>query len=229
MSPTSDINIKELISELTKANLAQTQELVRTMMAEARRPAPENNKVGYEQVIFALQEAELPTGIQTIGESLEEGVKRGVINEADQALAHAYISAHRKEIADFEQSMADRAATALAVLEKKKNERWFQEHGCKHEHPKAAGGGTHCVFVKDNDVPQSPGFIICQKCQGRFRPDEPLMRGKPVIDKKTGKPRLSDSGQVIYAGGLDPEAIFDTNLFNQLLQDCLQTGAEMLG
>jgi hypothetical protein len=58
----------------------------------------------------------------------------------------------------------------------------------------------------DNDIPLSPGYIYCQKCEARVRPDEPLMRR------------------------LDPNAIFDTALFNKLFQSCGATsGAEILG
>ena len=98
-----------------------------------------------------------------------------------------------------------RKETAQAVIEKKKNDRWFQEHGCSHEHSKQAGGGTHCVHVHDNDHPGSAGYIICQLCQGRVRPDDPKWRK------------------------LDPDAIFDTALFNKLFQDCAQIQGEMLG
>lgn len=107
--------------------------------------------------------------------------------------------------ADIALAQEQRKATAASVAEQKRNARWFQEHGCTHEHLKSAGGGTHCTFVKDNDIPQSPGYVLCQKCQGRFRPDEPLMRK------------------------LDPDAIFDTATYNRLMQDCMQTGAEILG
>ena len=115
-----------------------------------------------------------------------------------------------KQQADIEQQQAERLATGQGVAEKKRNERWMQEHGCPHEHPKSAGGGSHCVWVRDNDIPTSPGYILCMRCQGRFRPDEPLMRK------------------------LDPTAIFDTNKFdtnkfNLLMSDCVQTGAEILG
>lgn len=109
-----------------------------------------------------------------------------------------------RELANLEQAEEERRANAEAVKQKKANERWDQEHGCTHEHPKNHGGGSHCVYVRDNDVPLSPGFVLCQKCQGRFRPDEPIMRK------------------------LDPSAIFDTAKFNRLLSDCMTTGAEIL-
>src|SRR5215467_3531423 len=110
-----------------------------------------------------------------------------------------------QELADLEQRQAERKATADGIKQQKANERWMQEHGCTHEHKKSAGGGTHCVWVRDNDIPTSPGFVLCQLCLGRFRPDEPLMRR------------------------LDPTAFFDTQQFNLLMQDCVQTGAEIIG
>lgn len=108
-----------------------------------------------------------------------------------------------QELAEVKQKQEERRATAEALKQQKQNARWFREHGCKHEHS-GPMGGTHCVFVRDNDVPLSPGYIYCQKCEGRFRPDEPIMRK------------------------LDPDAIFDTAKFNELLPACLQAGAEIM-
>ncbi len=109
-----------------------------------------------------------------------------------------------QELANLRQAQEERKATADSVKEQKDRERWFQEHGCAHEHTGPLRG-THCVYVKDNDVVTSPGFVFCQKCQGRVRPDEPQMKK------------------------LDPGAIFDTALFNNLLAVCMQNGAEILG
>ena len=109
-----------------------------------------------------------------------------------------------QEQANLEQAQAQRAENAEAVKQKNANRRWMQEHGCTHEHQKSAGGGTHCVYVHDNGITGSPGYIYCQRCEMRLRPDEPLMRK------------------------LDPDgAIFDTAKFNMLLQSCVTTGAEM--
>lgn len=110
-----------------------------------------------------------------------------------------------KELADLKQKQEERLATAQSVKEKNENKRFIQEKVCTHEHLASAGGGTHCVFVHDNGVPLSPGYVYCQKCEGRVRPDEPLMRK------------------------LDPNAIFDSFLFNKLLQSCIQTGQEIMG
>lgn len=108
-----------------------------------------------------------------------------------------------QEQADLKQRQEERRITGEGVKQQKENERWIQLNGCTHEHQRSAGGGTHCVWVQDNGIAGSPGYVLCQKCQGRFRPDEPLMRK------------------------LDPNAIFDTAKFNQLMNECVTTGAEM--
>jgi hypothetical protein len=130
----------------------------------------------------------------------------------------------QREIDEIKQAQSHRAETAASKLEEEKNNRWVQIHGCNHEHATRAGGGTHAVFVRDNDVPQSPGYIICQKCIGRFRPVEPLMMGTPKEGED--RPVIEKGG---YRNGLDPKAIFDTGIFNSLLQHCVTTGAEILG
>lgn len=110
-----------------------------------------------------------------------------------------------RELAELKQAQEQRRETAEGVKQKKANDRHFQENICTHEHTKAAGGGTHAVHVRDNDHPGSPGFILCQNCQGRFRPDTELFRK------------------------LDPDAIFDTPRFNKLFQDCAQGQGEIIG
>lgn len=109
------------------------------------------------------------------------------------------------ELAEIAQSQQLRKDTAESVKRKKANARWMQEHGCTHEHSKQAGGGTHCVHVLDNDHPGDPGFIYCQNCEGRFRPDTPKWHK------------------------LDPDAIFDTAKFNELFQSCAQVQGEIIG
>jgi hypothetical protein len=110
-----------------------------------------------------------------------------------------------QELAEIEQAQQHRKDTADQINQKKANDRWFQEHACTHEHTKAAGGGTHAVHVRDNDHPSDPGFILCQLCQGRVRPDS----------EKWKK--------------LDPDAIFNTGIFNKLFQDCAQGAGEIIG
>ena len=109
-----------------------------------------------------------------------------------------------QELADLQAKQEERRATAESIKQKQANDRYIQEHVCTHKH-KGQLGGTHCVYVRDNDVPTSPGFVLCQVCLARFRPDEPVMRK------------------------LDPNALFDTAKWNTLMQDCQMNGAEILG
>lgn len=110
-----------------------------------------------------------------------------------------------QELAEIKQAQQHREETAASVRQMKANKRWFAEHGCTHEHSKQAGGGTHCVHVLDNDHASDPGFIYCQNCEGRFRPDTPKWRK------------------------LDPDAIFDTAKFNFLFQQCAASQGEIVG
>jgi hypothetical protein len=110
-----------------------------------------------------------------------------------------------QEVAEIEQAQQHRKDTAANYLQQKANDRNFQENICSHEHTKAAGGGTHCVHVRDNDHPGDAGYILCQLCQGRVRPDSEKWRK------------------------LDPTAIFDTFKFNKLFQDCAQGQGEIIG
>jgi hypothetical protein len=83
-------------------------------------------------------------------------------------------------------------------IEKIKNRRNTQLN-CTHEHSKREGGGTQAVWVREEN-PSSPGFILCQECQGRIRPGVYDVEG--------------------YSFQLDRGAIYDTARFNQLFQDC---------
>jgi hypothetical protein len=105
-----------------------------------------------------------------------------------------------RQIAEAEQDQENRRANAESVKAKKDQEK-IEQLACTHEHPKREGGHTHCVLVREEN-PASPGYIMCQKCQGRVRPERESLR-----DKK---------GEY-----LDREAIYDTNLFNKLFQDCV--------
>ena len=91
-----------------------------------------------------------------------------------------------------QQHREDTAASVLADVENKK----AMQRICSHEHTKREGGGTHCLWVREED-PRSPGYILCQKCQARVRPELPV--GAKVLDHN---------------------AIYDTNLFNRLFQEC---------
>lgn len=109
-----------------------------------------------------------------------------------------------QELAELKQAQQMREETAQSVMQKKANDKWAQSQ-CTHEHSKQAGGGTHCVYVRDNDHPADAGFIICQFCQIRVRPES----------EKWLK--------------LDPDATFSTALFNRLFQDCAQGQGDILG
>jgi len=110
-----------------------------------------------------------------------------------------------QELAEIELAQQQRKENAEQIKQKEVRKRWLQENACTHEHSKQAGGGTHCVHVLDNDHPGDPGFIYCQNCEGRFRPDTPKWRK------------------------LDPNAIFDTAKFNLLFQACAQSQGEIIG
>lgn len=110
-----------------------------------------------------------------------------------------------QELAEIEQAQQHRKETSESDKMRRANQRNYQENVCTHEHKKAAGGGTHCVHVYDNDHLGDPGYIICQECNGKFRPDSPKWRK------------------------LDPTAIFDTAKFNFLFQSCAQAQGEIIG
>lgn len=109
-----------------------------------------------------------------------------------------------QEVAEIQQAQEMRRETADSVKLRKANEKFIQSQ-CTHEHSKQAGGGTHAVYVRDNDHPADAGYILCQFCQIRVRPDSEKWRQ------------------------LDPDATFDTALFNKLFQDCAQGSGEILG
>src|SRR5689334_8922834 len=68
--------------------------------------------------------------------------------------------------AEVQMAQQHRADTAATVLAEKENLKASQKI-CTHEHSKREGGGTHCTWVRDNDLPWSAGYILCQKCRGR--------------------------------------------------------------
>lgn len=109
-----------------------------------------------------------------------------------------------QQLAEIETAQADRLANANSV--KEKLARKSQEQAvCTHRHPRKDGGASHVVHVYDNDYPGHPGYIYCQKCEVRIRPDDKLWRK------------------------LDPGAQFNNALFVELMADCPLTGAEIIG
>jgi hypothetical protein len=115
------------------------------------------------------------------------------------------LPATEQELAIIDQKQKMRQQTANQIVEIIHNRRQAQLT-CTHEHSKRSGGGTHCVYVKEEN-PASPGYIFCQLCQGRFRP------GTFAGDDRTQPAYLRDRG-----------AIYNTDKFNQLFQECAQTG-----
>lgn len=103
-----------------------------------------------------------------------------------------------KELKEVEQLQQQRVANAAGVIASMENKRAVQQI-CSHEHKRKEGGGTHAVWVRDED-PRSPGYIYCQKCEARIRPG--------VFDKE-GLPYQRDRS-----------ALFNTELFNRMFQEC---------
>jgi hypothetical protein len=110
-----------------------------------------------------------------------------------------------QELAAIKMQQDQRRENAEQIKRGKENKRRFSELICTHEHAQQAGGGTHCVHVRDNDHPDSPGYIYCQNCEGRFRGESEKWRK------------------------LDPDAIFDTAKFNLLFQKCAGAQGEIIG
>lgn len=105
-----------------------------------------------------------------------------------------------QQIAQLQMAQEHRALTAQSVLDEAKNKIAMQNI-CAHEHSRREGGGTHAVWVREEN-PASPGFILCQKCQGRIRAGQ-------LTKDSTAPAFLRDRG-----------AIYDTDKFNKLFQDC---------
>jgi len=103
-----------------------------------------------------------------------------------------------KEIQALEMAQAARAAGAAGVIAEIANERATQR-ACTHEHSKKSGGGTHCVWVREED-PRSPGYVYCQLCEATIRPGAFDPNGLP--------------------NQRDRRALYDNELFNRLFQEC---------
>lgn len=107
-----------------------------------------------------------------------------------------------QQIAAEKMRQEHRANTAADVVRGIEGKRAAQM-ACTHEHSRREGGGSHCVYVKEEN-PASPGFVLCQKCQGRFRSGEYNAEGPAYC--------------------MDRGAIYDTARFNKLFQDCFDGG-----
>lgn len=123
------------------------------------------------------------------------------------AAANAPKPPTQQELSDLQLAQQHREANAAGVIANIKNKR-FAQTVCTHEHSKSAGGGSHGVWVKEED-PRSPGYIYCQKCEARVRPGEYNAEGLPY---------QRDRG-----------AHFNTELFNQLFQDCGEQSGAIMG
>lgn len=80
----------------------------------------------------------------------------------------------------------NRRKQADLMIEDQKNKR-FVQRACSHEH---RNGDSHCVYIIEKNT---PGYILCQKCQGKVRPG--------------GAPK-----------GYKGDDIYDTALFNRMFQ-----------
>jgi hypothetical protein len=109
-----------------------------------------------------------------------------------------------QEQAASAQAQQYRLENANSVKEKMERKR-REQAVCTHRHPRKDGGASHVVHVYDNDYPGHPGYIYCQRCEVRIRPDDELWRK------------------------LDPGALFNNALFVELMADCPLTGAEIIG
>jgi hypothetical protein len=105
-----------------------------------------------------------------------------------------------QELSALQMAQEHRAQTAQSVLAERENKIAMQNI-CAHEHSRREGGGTHAVWVREEN-PASPGFILCQKCQGRIRPGH-------LTTESDAPAFLRDRG-----------AIYNTDKFNKLFQDC---------
>lgn len=128
-----------------------------------------------------------------------------VISQAVSEAVAAAITESRKplpptpaELAAIEVAQQARIANAAGVIASMANKRAVQTI-CSHEHKRKEGGGTHAVWIREED-PRSPGYIYCQKCEGQIRPGNFEADGLPCQ--------------------MSRRAIYDTNLFNRLFQEC---------
>lgn len=149
-----------------------------------------------------LNEKTLLTLIEKMGEQNKEAIAAAVsaaVQEANKPKPPT-----EKELAEIKMAQEHRAETGQAEKQRRANKRYAQQNVCTHEHSKRDLGATYCVWVRDNDHLNDPGYIYCQECEGRFRPESEKWRK------------------------LDPNAIFNTALFNKLFQDCSGAQGEII-
>jgi hypothetical protein len=104
-----------------------------------------------------------------------------------------------EELASQQRKQDHRLKMAKESEAATKNKRSSQM-ACPHQH---RNGDTYAVYVTENgpSCANSPGYILCQYCQGRFRPGE-------FTADKSADVWMRDAG-----------AIYDTNLFLKLRSD----------
>lgn len=141
-----------------------------------------------------------PQGTSLLSPEIQAVLSQLVASSVAAAIAEMKKPAPPTEaqLALIAQAQANREANAAGVIAQIKNKRAVQMI-CSHEHKKKEGGGTHCVWIRDED-PRSNGYIYCQKCQAQVRPGEYDAKGLPHQR--------------------DRRAIYDTDLFNKLFQEC---------
>lgn len=93
-----------------------------------------------------------------------------------------------KEVEKIRAANEERKANAAGILMKMQQDR-FEKETCSHEH---RNGVSHGVFIQEKAP--SPGYILCQACQGNIRPGS-----KP-------------------AENADPRGVYSTALFNEMFQ-----------
>ncbi len=94
-----------------------------------------------------------------------------------------------REMKGIIEANAERMENSKGQLELIAAKKWTHET-CTHKHK---DGNSHCVYVMEKN---GPGYILCQKNQCKIRPGEQPEKGKG-----------------------DPDAIYDTRLFNQVMQE----------
>lgn len=142
--------------------------------------------------------------IEKMGEQNREALKEAVAAAVAAAVAESKKPApltpqQESELAMKQQHRAEEAGQQLAIIKNK----FAKQEICSHERPardQLLGPKTYCVWVRESDPVGSLGYILCQDCLGRFRPE--------TADKK-----------------LDPGAHYSTALFNKLFQECSYTAA----
>ena len=125
------------------------------------------------------------------------------LSKRDLELIAAIGQEMRKPTAIEQKALDEREANKKAAMEERKEnsaavkqlmkERRQEQLMCSHQH---ADGHTHLARIIENGkLAGGPGYLLCQWCCAKIRPDV-----GPEMKK------------------IDPQAIYDTSLFNRMLQ-----------